>query len=278
MAKYKMLVTPNGVKFPARSWQEIWSNIRTEAGKIRSIIGSEVRAKVFDKTLGMVFLVLEPLLMATVYWMLTMVILGSRLGNIGFLNIYIAVVFWRWFSRTVDNSPSVFTTYAAILKQTNFPVFSIIASFIGSETVNILVGIGVLFVMLLLMGEYPSWVFIFLPFVMLVQLSVIVFFATLFSTLGAFFKDLQGLLYAAVGIWFYLSPGIYPVSNIPKELLWIYYLNPFAHIIPAYRSILLKGEIPDLLPLVVILILFSTLAVGALELLRRARYYFFPYL
>jgi len=278
MAEYRMLVTPRGVVFPPRTWGENMATAYGEIDKIRYIIASEVRAKVFDKTLGLVFLVLEPLLMATVYWLLTMVILGSRIGNIGFLNIYVAVVFWRWFSRTVDNSPGVFSAYAAILKQTNFPVFSIMASFIGSEMVNIVVGFGVLFVMLMLMGEYPGPAWIFLPLVMLTQLSLIVFFSTVFATLGAFFKDLQGLLYAAIGIWFYLSPGIYPVENVPPDLLWIYNLNPFAHIIPAYRTVLLDQQVPPVLPLLFILVLFSVLSVGALRILRRARYYFFSFL
>lgn len=275
---YTTRITPKGIVNKRRSRAELVQHLQSEWSKIRYIVGSELRAKIYDKTLGIFFLVLEPLLMASVYYFLTMVLLGSRIGNFGFFNIYVAVVFWRWFSRTIDNSPALFSSFNSVLKQTNYPVYSLVISYIGTEFVNLCIGFCVLVIFLSIFGYLPNLSYIYLIVVGLSQLSMMIFLTLIFSVLGAFFKDLQGVLYAVVGIWFYLSPGIYPAENIPPDMLWVYNLNPFAHLLPAYRSILLNGEAPELTVILAMLALFSFLSIFAFQLLNKVRYYFFSYL
>jgi lipopolysaccharide transport system permease protein len=278
MKKIKTYIDREGVVKSGRSFDGTLNMIRSEFSVIKYIVGSELRIKIFDKTLGYVFLLLEPLLMASVYYVLTMVVLGSNITNLGFMDIYVAVVFWRWFSRTVDNAPALFNTYGTVLKQTNFPVYSILLSYLGMEFINLCFSFFILTIFLSIMGFYPNISYLTLPLVMLSQFSLMLFLTLISSVAGAFFKDLQGILYAFVAIWFYMSPGIYPVGNIPDKYLWVYNLNPFAHILPAYRSILLRGEIPNFEVLGAMFIIFAFLAYLSLKLLAKARYHFFSYL
>jgi ABC-type polysaccharide/polyol phosphate export permease len=48
-----------------------------------------------------------------------------------------------------------------------------------------------------------------------------------------------------VWLWWYMSPGLYGIDRIPAWARPFYELNPFAHLIPATHSILLKGEFPE---------------------------------
>src|SRR5438067_123691 len=118
MSNYEITITRDGVHQAGRSLSETVQYWRSEFSKIRYIIAAELRIKIFDKTLGLFFLLLEPMLMAIIYYFLTWVILGSSVGKYQFSTIYVSVVFWRWFSRTVDNSPGLFNTYGSVLKQT----------------------------------------------------------------------------------------------------------------------------------------------------------------
>jgi len=45
-------------------------------------------------------------------------------------------------------------------------------------------------------------------------------------------------------LWFYASPIIYPVSAVPEQYQFIYFLNPMAGVLEAYRAILLYQTIP----------------------------------
>jgi lipopolysaccharide transport system permease protein len=232
----------------------------------------------FDKSLGFFFLLLEPILMAGIFYVLTMVVLGSPIGREQFCTIYVSVVFWRWFSRSVDNSPGLFNTYGSVLKQTNFPIYSIVISYIGMEIVLLCFGIAVLIFFLLLLGFPPSLSIAYLPVVMVAQLSLTLFVSLICSIAGTFLKDLQGILYAFTSIWFYFSPGIYPASRIPENYLWLYMMNPFAHILPSYKTIFIEGGRPEFAALFVIFVIFAILSFLAFVLLRKVRYYFFIYL
>jgi lipopolysaccharide transport system permease protein len=277
-SEYLLLITPRGVTRRHRSAAELFKYVLADAHRIIFVIRSELRSKVFDKTLGLFFLMLDPIIMAAMYYVLTQVLLGQRMETLGFASIYLTVVFWRWFSKTIDGSPGVFMTYASILKQSNFSITSVLFSYIGLEIANFLIGLTILLVFLTVLGVTPKFVWLALPFPMLVELSFAIMLATICATVGVFFRDLQGMLFAFTGFWFYLSPGIYPVSSVPERYMWLFRLNPFTHILPAYRDILLEGKLPPLMPLFVILVISLVGSVGAFWVLGRARYRFLPYL
>jgi lipopolysaccharide transport system permease protein len=45
-------------------------------------------------------------------------------------------------------------------------------------------------------------------------------------------------------LWLYATPIIYPVSLVPERLRSLYFLNPMAGIVEAYRVVILRGELP----------------------------------
>jgi lipopolysaccharide transport system permease protein len=277
-ADYLLVITPQGVSRRRRSWGELFGAATADLWRILFIVRSELRSRIFDKTFGLFFLAFEPIIQAGLYYVLTQVLFHSRMETLGFASIYLTVVFWRWFSKTIDNSPSTFVAYGSILRQSHFSVNAVLFSFFGVEIANFIIGLCVLVVFFGWLGITPKLSLLMLPLPMAAQFAFTVMLATICATIGAFFRDLQGMLYAFTGFWFYLSPGIYPVGNVPERFLWIYNLNPFAHLLPAYRQIVLEGVFPNPVPLLIILIGSSLLAALAFAVLKRARYYFLPYL
>ena len=43
-------------------------------------------------------------------------------------------------------------------------------------------------------------------------------------------------------MWYYLSPGIYPLTRISAQYLNIYYLNPFATFFGGYHWAIMEGQ------------------------------------
>ncbi len=80
------------------------------------------------------------------------------------------------------------------------------------------------------------------------------------SVLNAYWRDVKYIVNALLLIWFYLTPVIYPLSFIPKEITRFYFLNPLAGIITAFRDSLLYGHLSSpesfLISLIISLILF----------------------
>ncbi|KTD30746.1 ABC transporter of LPS O-antigen, Wzm [Legionella moravica] len=278
MSEYFLKVTPKGVYESKKSLGEILERAFNDFYRIKYIVGSEVKARIFDKALGQFWLLVEPIIMAGLYFFISTVIFTYTGQKHMFLFILTSVIFWRWFSKTIDSSPYVLLSYASVIKQTNFPIYIIILSYISTEIFLWFMSFMVLLIFLACYGIFPTTAYIYLPFVLLVQLMMTMFFTLIFAVIGTFIKDLAGVLYALTSIWWYMSPGIYPVSRIPAQYLWIYNLNPFAHILPAYRDILIDGKTPELIPLLIILIVSMFLTFFAFKLFNAAKYRFFMYL
>lgn len=278
MNEYYLNITPKGIYQSRRPIGETLSLIINDLYRIKYIVGSEVKARVFDKALGQFWLLVEPIIMAGLYFFISTIIFTYSGQKNMFLFILTAVIFWRWFSKTLDSSPSVLLSYSSIIKQTNFPVYIIILSYISTEIFLWFISFIILLVFLSCYKIYPSIAYIYLPLVLITQLFLTMFLTLFFSVVGTFIKDLSGILYAFTSIWWYLSPGIYPVSRIPEKYLWVYNLNPFAHILPAYRDILINGKAPEFKSLFVILCCSIIMTVFGFKLFNTAKYRFFMYL
>ncbi len=275
---FAMKITAGGIAERRRPFGESLQHFVTDLGRIGFIVSSEAKAKIFDKVLGQLWLLLEPVIMAALYYFITTVVFSYVGEQRQFLFILTSVVFWRWFSRTVDGSPLSIVGYGSVLKQTRFPVIMVVLAFMATEAFFFGMSFLVLAGFLAAYGHYPNLSYVYLPLVLLAQFALTLFLTILFSVVGTFIKDLGGIFYAVTGIWWYLSPGIYPVSQIPPDWMWLYMLNPFAHLLPAYRDILIDGVAPDLLPLLVIFLVFSVLSVLAIKVFNWVRYYFFAFL
>ena len=208
-------------------------------------VRAELKARNFRSVLGTAWWLLDPLLMALLYFFITTVMFSYGGGRDFLLYIVIATVSWRWFSRCLDNGPMLITSYKGVLKQTNFPAFAVLAIFAVTELTFFLFGLAVVEAVLLCCGVMPGASLVWLPLIVLVQLMLSLGLMTILAVIGVFLRDVGHVTYLFTAVWFYLSPGIYPASRIPPGLRWLYAFNPFATIFPAYESVLLRGRAPD---------------------------------
>ncbi|MBK8047623.1 MAG: ABC transporter permease [Anaerolineales bacterium] len=90
---------------------------------------------------------------------------------------------------------------------------------------------------------------IWLPIILLIQFLLIVGLGLALSAANVFFRDVTSLLSLGLQLWFYASPIIYPITSVPDSLRTLYFLNPMAGIIEAYRSVILEATPPDYMAL-----------------------------
>src|SRR6266850_692865 len=153
---YMIVITPRGIMRRRKKGSERRRAVLAEIERTLFIIRSELRGRAFDKTLGLSYLALEPIIQATLYYMLTQVLFGARLTTLSFASIYLTVVFWRWFAKTVDGSPNLFVSSSTILRQSNFSVNSVLFSYIGIEIANLMISLIVLAVFFVWLGVTPK--------------------------------------------------------------------------------------------------------------------------
>ena len=73
-----------------------------------------------------------------------------------------------------------------------------------------------------------------------------------FATMQVRFRDTQYLLGIALFLLFYLTPVFWDASKVSEPYRGLMNLNPIAVLLNAYRAILVRGEWPDVAPLLMV--------------------------
>jgi len=100
----------------------------------------------------------------------------------------------------------------------------------------------------LLIALYRVPVFIegllFLPLILLSQVCLALGLGLFGAALNVFYRDMRQIFMLGLQIWFYATPVFYSIASVPKPLLPVYYANPMAGIVSAYRSVLFDNTLP----------------------------------
>lgn len=236
-------IVPGAIQNSKQAYKYYFFQIQNELQTAFFLTASELKAKIFGKSLGVLTLVIDPVLQAVIYYFLTAIVFKGVVGA-SFLSLFMTVVLWQLFAKPLGNAPSAFGANAGILKQTNFSLRIVFFSFLSFELFLWVINFVILVLFLALNGVYPNLNWVYLPVFIFAQFVFTVALAFPMSILGAYIKDLPTFLAPMIGIWFYLSPGIYDKSRIPLQYQWLYDLNPFVTFFEAYRAIFFKiGEV-----------------------------------
>ncbi|OIJ21753.1 teichoic acid ABC transporter permease [Anaerobacillus alkalidiazotrophicus] len=221
------------------------------------LVKSGLKAEHRNSYLGYFWWLLDPLLGVLVYYFLVGVILGRGGENFAVF-LVIGLVAWRWTSTTVSTGAKAILKYSSIINQVYMPkaIFPLTISF--TQFINFTFGLVVVAIFLLFFGVAPGWQVVYLPFIILVQLLFLLSISLFLAYICVFIRDIDNLLTHLTRIWFYSSPVIWEggrLSGAADAHWWVQLIitiNPFAHIVTAYRDILMYQTTPQFTGLIII--------------------------
>lgn len=85
------------------------------------------------------------------------------------------------------------------------------------------------------MPVYPSWWIAIVPLLLIMTALIGMGLGFFTSALTAKYRDLQMLIGIGMTFLLYSTPVIYPASMVPEKYINMYFLNPLAPIIEAFR-------------------------------------------
>jgi ABC-type polysaccharide/polyol phosphate export permease len=169
----------------------------------------------------------------------------NRAGDNFPLFVLIAVIAWKHLSSGLTGSMTATLMREQTMRQVAFPRSVLPISAILAETIHLLIGFAVYVVVAVAFGVSPTWHLPLVLVVLAIQMMLVMGLAFMLSALNIFFRDVQNLTGYVLRFGFYLSPTLYVAAQIPDHYRALYDLNPFATLIPAYRSVLLYHQLPD---------------------------------
>jgi lipopolysaccharide transport system permease protein len=109
---------------------------------------------------------------------------------------------------------------------------------------------------------------------MAVQFVFMLSLAYLLAALNAVFLDTQHILSVAIQLYFFLTPIFYDINSVPERYQVFYLMNPMAHLVGAYRNILVNDTFPPSIPLIIIFLFSLGFLLLSMKLFRKMSYRF----
>jgi teichoic acid transport system permease protein len=199
---------------------------------------------------GQLWLVLNPLLLAGVYFLLISIVSGGTRGMDFFARLCAGLFVFYFVAGAMSSGAQSVVGGGKLLLNTAFPRLLMPFSAVRTAFFRYLPTFPVLLVFHLLAGAPLGWgTLAALPF-----LGLIVVFAlgvsALFATLQVYFRDTSSFLPYVNRIWLYVSPIIWTIEEIPGRfqpyIEVVQFANPLHSLIGGYVEALVDGRVPDL--------------------------------
>ena len=191
---------------------------------------SDLKAEHYDSAIGQLWVILDPLLLAAVYFLLRTVVRPAGTGGVG-RNAIISHLVWAVFVFTfVSNAMmagarSLLSGRALILNAA-FPRAVLPITAIIKATFDFLPTVLVYFVFHFFLGRPFGSALLALPVIVVLLAIMALGLGLLFAPLMVFYRDTGGFLPYVTKIWLYVTPVLYFAREIPPNLLVYLRWNP----------------------------------------------------
>jgi ABC-2 type transport system permease protein len=226
---------------------------------LRHLVVADRKRKQKNTVLGFLWSFINPLLTMLVYLFIFGVIFDSKVEN------YPLFLFWgllpfRAGQIAITESASSIVRKSRLIGNVAFPRIILPLTQVLSSGYELLMTILVLIPISLFLGGQIGASVLLLPVIMIFQFTLVCGVALIAATMDTQFRDIEKMLPHLMRMWFYLSPGVYTIDRVPEPLRKFYLLNPYSVIMPAYRDVMMYGQVPDFsfwpIPMLITLIIF----------------------
>jgi lipopolysaccharide transport system permease protein len=250
-----------------------WKEVYRYREFLKNSVSKDLRTRYKGSIFGFLWTFLNPMLMLIVYSVLFSIIIKMPVDNYPIF-LFSALLAWNFFLGSIQNSSSVIVGSTNLIKKIYFPLEILPLSVVLGGLMNFLYGLLILIPALSLFGYYPNINYIWVPFLMLIQLILLIGFSFLVSSLTVFFRDLEHMLVIILQALFYITPVLFPISMVPEKYHWLFVWNPVGVLMLSYRDIFYYNKTPDIVSLCYIAIGSVIFLVCSQLIFRKLKYKF----
>ena len=220
----------------ARYWQSLWL-----------LTKRDLRVRYSTSFLGYFWSILDPLVMAGIYWFVFTVIFHRAVGAEPYIVFLLAALLpWTWFTGAVSDSTRAFVREAKLVRSTKIPRTIWVVSLVLSKGIEFLASLPVLVFFVIISGAEVNPNVAFFVLAIAIQLILTIGVGLIVAPLVVFFRDLERAVKLGLRFLFYASPIIYGVTDLPRVPIDLHFwaaFNPLSGIFSVYRSAFFAAEL-----------------------------------
>lgn len=215
---------------------------------LRNLVTRNVKVRYKNSIFGILWSLLNPLLMMIVYTILFTKLIPNSGVRIFPVFILVALIPWNFFSGSLMSGTQSVTSNSSLVKKVYFPRLLLPTSSMLSELINFGLAFFVLIILLYAFGIGLTIHALWVPFILLIQIIFIQGIIMISSSINVFYRDVVMILNVVLLAWFFLTPVFYPFERFGTSAtimgitfdpaVVMRWLNPMASIIDGYRTVL----------------------------------------
>jgi teichoic acid transport system permease protein len=207
---------------------------------------TELKARNYDTALGQAWIILDPLLMAAVYYVLRSVVRPVGAADRAFLidHLIWAVFTFQFVSKSLKMGAQSILGNKQMVLNTAFPraIFPIVAVLVA--LLDYIPTLAIYLCIHALLGQPFGISLLTLPLIISMLIVFNLGCGLMYAPLTVFFRDTTALLPYLTQIWTYMTPVLYTVGEIPPNLAPILKLNPLYPFWAALEQVF-AGQMPS---------------------------------
>ena len=221
---------------------------------IWNLVVRELKARYRGSMLGFMWTFLNPLLLISVYTIVFSVYLRFNMENY-VVHLMSGLLPWLWFSSSLLEASGSILAGGNLIKKILFPAEVLPMVVVLSNGINFLFSLPILLLFVVLFKIPIGLSILALPLVMLIQFVLTAGLGFMFAALCVHYRDIQHLLGNFLTLWFFATPIIYPLKQVPERFQFTVHLNPIAPLIFAYQDIFYHHRFPNFSRLAIIAVM-----------------------
>jgi ABC-2 type transport system permease protein len=225
----------------------------------------DLKVRYSTSALGYVWSVLDPLVMAGIYWFVFTQVFQRPVGTEPYIVFLLAALLpWMWFNGAVSDSTRAFLKDAKLVRSTMIPRTIWVNRIVLSKGIEFVLALPVLALFAIVFGAQVGWELLYFPLAIVLQAVLTCGVALIVAPLVVFFRDLERAVKLVLRFLFYASPIIYGVDNLPEQLhVWAAF-NPLSGIFGLYRAGFFPHELDWFNVVISVVMSLALLAIGLL--------------
>jgi teichoic acid transport system permease protein len=208
---------------------------------------TDLKAEHYDTAIGQLWVVVNPLLSAAVYFLFRTVIKPSGNGadrNLVLSHLVWAVFFFTYTNNALSTGARSILGGRQLILNSAFPRAVLPLVSILKALLDFMPTIAVYFVLHAILRQPFGLALLALPVLIAIQTVFNLGLAFVFAPLMVFYRDTAGFLPYSTRLWLYMTPALYSIREIPPGLKTYLRFNPLYPLFGALEQVF-AGRFPS---------------------------------
>jgi lipopolysaccharide transport system permease protein len=205
------------------------------------LVWRDVKVRYKQTSLGIAWIVLQPLITLALFYLIFGVLFGQRNTNqVPYPAFaFVALIPWTYFSGALTRAATSLVDGAQLISKVYFPRVLVPLSAVLAGLVDFAVACLPMIALLLFYKIVPTWRVLVLPLLLLLATITALGFSLWLAALNVSYRDIKHIVPFLAQTWLYATPVMYATNLLPAQWRFVLALNPMTAVVEGFRWALL---------------------------------------